>query len=361
VIALACPSCAAPLDGDQALTCTGCGAAWPRQHGVPVLTNAPVIYPKEYVAPAEFDTWLAEIASLGWDAAGERLLAAMTARGQKARSVVSLSFDESRADFHHLVPVTRDMTVLDYGAGLGSILFGLQKHAGHVVGMDQSLYRARLIETRARAIGATNVTGICGGNSPRLPFATGTFDLVVMNGVLEWTPRSQDGRPTDVHRRVLREVARVLKPGGALYLAIENRYGYRYLWGRRDSHNAGKKLPYVTVLPRLLADLYTRAVSRVPYRTWLHSYTGLRRVLASAGFPHASFFYPYPTYNQYKQFIPVDGRARRDGREAAAVDRLLGHEAIDRRERLAVRGLHRAGLLRHFAQDFSVVARTSSR
>lgn len=352
----ACPSCAAPLAEpvNGRFTCAACASVWATHDGVPLLTPEPQWYPKEYVPAEQFDAWLADIREHGWDIAVERLLADMDRRGQKRKSVESLALDPSRADFHHLIPLTQDSVVLDYGCGLGSILFGLQPHAGHIIGMDQSVYRARLIRTRAAAQRMTNVTAIAGGNTMKLPFQDATFDLVVMNGVLEWIPRAQPGNPTAIHRRVLREIARVLKPGGALYLAIENRYGYRYLWGRRDSHNAGKKLPYVTVLPRLLADLYTRAASGVPYRTHLHSYRGLKSLLRSAAFQSTQFYYPFPTYNQYKYMVPLDGDA---ARTRWALDHLAGHEPLDRRER-AVIGVMRRGAARHLAQDFAVVART---
>lgn len=354
----ACPMCKSTLtSGPGGLDCASCARTWEVRNGVPVLTPDPVLYPKEYVTPEQFDAWLADIEAVGWDEAGLRLKAAMESRGQKWRSVVSLSFDTTRADFHHLVPVESTDSVLDYGCGLGSILFGIQPHAGQVIGIDQSVYRARLINTRAAAIGASNVRGVCAGNSPYLPFPDASFNLVIMNGVLEWTPRAQAGKPTAVHERVLREIIRVLKPGGALYLAIENRYGYRYLWGRRDSHNAGKKLPYVTVLPRVLADLYTRAASRVPYRTWLHSYGGLRRLLHRSGFGETSFFFPYPTYNQYRCFIPLDRGERATPATAKAIDLLLAHEALPGKERAALRLLRTMGLTPHLAQDFSVVAR----
>jgi ubiquinone/menaquinone biosynthesis C-methylase UbiE len=361
MIQFRCPDCGGSLDESAGgLRCAVCTAEWPLRDGVPVLTAGAVVYPKEYVTPEQFETWLDDISRQGWEKAAERLSTGMASRGQKARSVARLSFDVSRADFHHLVPLEPNDVVLDYGAGLGSILFGLQPHAGHVVGLDQSLYRARLIRRRAEAIGAGNVTAVCGGNSSRLPFEDSTFNLVVMNGVLEWTPRAQAGNPVEVHRRVLREVARVLKPGGALYLAIENRYGYRYLWGRRDSHNEGKKLPYVTVIPRLAADLYTRAVSGVPYRTWLHSYRGLRGLLGECGFDRASFFFPYPTYNHFKYFIPVDGPAADERRVNTASRHVLRHEPLSRRERWALRTFTRLGVLKHLAQDFAVIARTEA-
>lgn len=318
---------------------------------MPIMTREPQWYPKDYITAEQFDQWLQDIEQRGWRESVEHLLADMEARGQKRRSLEMLAFDESRADFHYLLPITPDAVVLDYGCGLGSIAFGLRQHCRHVVAMDQSLYRARLISFRAGVQGYSNMTAICGGNTRRLPFPDETFDVVVMNGVLEWMPRSQSGNPTEVQRRTLREVARVLKPRGAIYLAIENRYGYRYLLGRRDSHNAGRKLPFVTVLPRLLANAYTYAVSGVPYRTYLHSYWGLRGLLRSASFRQFDFYFPYPTYNNFKYIISFG-----DG-EAEGLQHVLDHERLPRAERAVLAFLQRFGLAKYLAQDFAIVAR----
>ena len=54
------------------------------------------------------------------------------------------------------------------------------------------------------------------GDVTRLPFANEVFDLVVMLGVTEWVP------PLD---SLVSEAARVLKPGGYLIIAWNNRWG----------------------------------------------------------------------------------------------------------------------------------------
>jgi ubiquinone/menaquinone biosynthesis C-methylase UbiE len=91
-------------------------------------------------------------------------------------------------------------SVLDLGCGDGSHMELLSSTGGRVIGMDVSLDLLDL----ARAI-APVVTAA----GERLPFADGSFDLVYLSHVLHhaWDPRA-----------VLREIRRVLVPGGALML-----------------------------------------------------------------------------------------------------------------------------------------------
>ena len=313
-----------------------------------MLTRDAQWYPKDYITTDQYERWFARIETDGWQAATGALCADMDRLGQKRRAFERLALDESRADFQHIVPVAPDASVLDYGCGLGSISFGLAPHVGRLVGMDQSPYRARLLRRRAAARGHTHVTAVCGGNTARLPFPDDTFDLVVMNGVLEWLPLGQPGHPTGIHRRTVRELGRVVKPGGSLYLAIENRFGYRYLWGKPDSHG-GRPLSYVTVLPRVLAGLYHRAATGTPYRTYLHSYRALRAMLEEV-FPDVRFYYPFPSYNAYKYLLPLDEGA------GAAIQHVLDHEPLPRRERWALTLLRRLRATAHLAQDFAIVA-----
>lgn len=111
--------------------------------------------------------------------------------------------------------VSPHRTILDVGSGAGQILGHLLKVAhpqARLVGFDlsqQMLRRARnrLKSTRPRFVA---------GDLMRLPFADATFDCVTCGWVIEHLP---DPRPG------LREIARVLRPGGSLLLlATEDTY-----------------------------------------------------------------------------------------------------------------------------------------
>ncbi len=99
------------------------------------------------------------------------------------------------------LPETNDLTVLDIGCGNGALLSALSSRIKHGAGVDES---AAMIErARARA-SAHNNLAFTTINSPVLPFADATFDVVISLmsfRYLDWDP-------------LLTEVKRVVKPGG---------------------------------------------------------------------------------------------------------------------------------------------------
>src|SRR5207302_3160318 len=129
----------------------------------------------------------------------------------------------------------------------------LAESVAKVYSLDLTFERLLLLRERAWQRGLGNLYCLQGGDSLRLPFRDNFFDLVCFNGVLEWVACSIPGDPRWVQRELLREVRRVLKPSGQLYVGIENRFALDYFRGSRDEH---VQLPYVTLLPRALANLY---------------------------------------------------------------------------------------------------------
>ncbi len=108
--------------------------------------------------------------------------------------------------------LTADSRVLDAGSGTGIVTLGFLDSglpARRSIALDlsrRSLAVARTEIDKARN-GSTPVD-VVQGNILSIPFGDDTFDLVLMCGVLEYTPLD-DG---------LREAARVIKPGGKLVL-----------------------------------------------------------------------------------------------------------------------------------------------
>jgi len=101
--------------------------------------------------------------------------------------------------------------VLDLGCGAGSntlSLFGPKQPGGgpRVYGLDLSL---RSVDVFRRRTGFPGV----GGSGVALPLADGSVDLVVCNDVVEHVPE------TDL---LVREIRRVLVPGGHLLLSTPN-------------------------------------------------------------------------------------------------------------------------------------------
>src|SRR4029077_11674875 len=129
-----------------------------------------------------------------------------------------------------------------------------------------------------------------------LPFREHHFNLVIMNGVLEWAWLYASGAPRALQVDLLRETRRVLTANGTVAIAIENRFAMETLVGMPDTHT---QIRFIPALPRPAASLLSRALRHEPYRTLLHSAAGSRQLLQDAGYPCVRIFDLVSSYNDY--------------------------------------------------------------
>jgi len=103
-------------------------------------------------------------------------------------------------------------TVLDLGcgAGLDSLLAAPRAGpAGQVIGVDFSAPMVQRTQQHAATIGAANVRSVR-GDAERLPLADGSIDTTLINGIFNLNP---------ARTAIFAELARVMRPGGAVYAA----------------------------------------------------------------------------------------------------------------------------------------------
>ncbi|MGE5073182.1 MAG: methyltransferase domain-containing protein, partial [Anaerolineae bacterium] len=125
-------------------------------------------------------------------------------------------------------------SVLENGCGVGMYVERLAQYGGHVIGLEYDFERARQASYRSPSI--INAAG------EHLPFASGTFDLILSHEVIEHV---QDDR------QAVCEMVRALKRGGRIALFCPNR-GYPFethgiYW--RGRYSFGNKF-LVNYLPR---------------------------------------------------------------------------------------------------------------
>lgn len=206
-----------------------------------------------------------------------------------------------RADWRFSIPIRKDWTILDTGAGMGRNTIPLAKIAGHVVAFDTSHIRLRFIQELAKKNRLDNVT-IFVADFFDLPLPDHSFDLIALNGVLEWVGKTNRfTNPRDAQLEALRICKRLLKPNGYLYIGIENRISYVYL----HAHDHGG-LYYSNYLPRLLANMYSHIMKSEPYQTYTYSQTGYEKLLEEAGFTNNCFYVAFPGYNHPRIIFPYN-------------------------------------------------------
>jgi len=207
--------------------------------------------------------------------------------------------------------------VVDLGCGWGALGLELAPRVGHVAMLDATLPTLEFVRIRATQEGLDNVSLAHVppfGTSP-LPFADGSVDLVVVNGVLEWVGLScPDARPEQTQMRFLADCARVLRTGGQLYLGIENRWFYKYLLGVAP-HDEPR---FAGLLPRVVLRGMERASGRA-ILTRIHSLRTLRRMLVAVGLAPCSASWLRPDYRHPDSVIPLDDASLVNAWAAAVV------------------------------------------
>jgi SAM-dependent methyltransferase/aminoglycoside phosphotransferase (APT) family kinase protein len=215
--------------------------------------------------------------------------------------------------------------ILDFGCGLGNLTRNVAPHVEETVALDLTWERLQFARERfARFNAGDRITLVAGGDGPHLPFADAYFDCIALSGVLEWIADDTDAygggttrlrkvlamlasyfgdtNPRRTQLRFLRELRRILKPDGQLFVGIENRWGYEYFLGRPDHHSG---LPLGSLLPRFAANAYSIVHSRKPYRTYTHTYRGMRRLFANAGMPRFELYGLTPGYSHLSEIVPA--------------------------------------------------------
>lgn len=180
--------------------------------------------------------------------------------------------------------------ILDIGCGLGKYVQKFGEFTPDAYGIDIDAKRVRE--------GAQTVRGLMLGVSEGLPFRDDTFDLVVLNEVIEHV--------TD-DRKTMEEAQRVLRPGGSAVIYAPNRlypfethgiyFRKRYIFGN---------IPLINWLPGILRD-------RLVPHARAYTKRGIRRTYRKMGFVPAAETYVYPGFDN------IIARHRRLGRMLRAV------------------------------------------
>jgi ubiquinone/menaquinone biosynthesis C-methylase UbiE len=111
----------------------------------------------------------------------------------------------------------RGARVLEIGCGTGSDLLQFAKHGALATGIDVT---RRHVELARRRVGDLAV--VLEADARHLPLEDGSFDYVYSHGVLHHSDEPQ---------QVVREIFRVLRPGGRINIHVYALCSYVTLWG----------------------------------------------------------------------------------------------------------------------------------
>jgi len=173
--------------------------------------------------------------------------------------------------------------VLEVGSGRGEDTFFI-KGAELIIGLgfDHKILQRYIVKTKAY--------GIC-GDATKIPFRDGRFDAVSCIDVLEHVPQDE---------KVLREISRVLQPGGKFVFSVPLNQG---LYGKSDEYLGHMRRYDVKELQRSLKKNGFEIVEEQKWGTLLFPYHKIVRNKVSP--KKVERWQNRESFNLYKMIYPV--------------------------------------------------------
>jgi SAM-dependent methyltransferase len=149
---------------------------------------------------------------------------------------VNLQENNEIAFLEKIIPDLKERKILEIGSGRGEFLTAMTAKGFDIVGIEPDSYKHEAIRINGEKAQVKVRALVVKGED--LPFASGAFDFVYCNNVIEHCHNPL---------RLMEETRRVLKPQGLAYFTVINRFAFR------DPHY---HLNFLNWLPRFIAERY---------------------------------------------------------------------------------------------------------
>jgi len=256
-------------------------------------------------------------------------------------------FSSYRQNILRPINIKKEWNILEIGAGCGAISRYLGETGANIVCVEGSLNRAKSIRQRCKDLNNVNV--VC-SNIDKIDFNV-KFDMITLIGVFEYTGKySSKDNPFESALSYYRSL---LKEGGVLAIAIENKLGLKYFSGYLEDHF--KKYYYG------IEDKYPENNVKT------FGKIELEKMLKTTGFTTSEFLYPFPDYKLPRFVVTEKGITNKDFNVEDIIFSTVNRhytnapKANNIDEKLVWKSLRENNVLNDFSNSFLVLAYNNKR
>ena len=172
-------------------------------------------------------------------------------REKKAKTMVAVLKNYFKTDL-------KSMSLLDIGCSTGFIANYLADYFEQVFGIDIDNSAIEFAQTNFKKKNLKYLVS----DSMALEFPANRFDIVICAQVYEHVPDA---------KTLMKNIFRILKPGGVCYFAAGNRLNIK---------EAHYQLPFLSILPKPLGHVYVRVTRKAKFYYETHlTYWGLKKLV----------------------------------------------------------------------------------
>ena len=245
------------------------------------------------------------------------------------------SLSPLRQNLFHWYPFKKEGSILEIGASYGQLTSLFTKKVGHVVSVENTESKCKIISKRAED---ANVL-LRSYNDLQIDEK---FDYIILCNTFEYAKSFLESKNPYID--YLKYLKRFLKDDGVILIALSNRLGLKYFSGYKEEHTN----QFFNGIDGFVNEDHVQTFSR----------TELIDILTSSGFSNYKFFYPYPNH-EFTQVINTDKTVNEIpfvGATQFSNERILAFD-----EGKLNLTLSKDNLSQHFANSFLVEVRSSDR
>ena len=287
---------------------------------------------KDLYCDGEVEDELLDIVKNHREGEFERIIA------QRCKWPILYHLSKHRGNCIEWLDIAKTDKVLEVGSGCGAVTGFLADKCESLTCIELSKQRSMINAERNKY--RNNITVYVGNFQDISTKLDEKYDLITLIGVLEYGQLYISSKNPYVD--FLSGIRAMLKPGGRLVIAIENKLGMKYWAGCREDH---------------VGRLY-ESIENYPGKAGIHTFTKkeLGELLDEAGFKDRQFYYPYPDYKfaaalYSDDYLPHKGELNNNMRNFD-MDRVVAFD-----ETKAFDNIIENGMFPEFSNSYLIVAK----